>query len=103
VLVRAVGLTDYEVRDLNDEINKLLREKHHWESQIVFLGGANYKRAAGKMTDADGKEVPGARGYKCVPRHTVAQGGKALTSIAVQVLWTSKGTAGRQGAVRVEW
>lgn len=23
------GLTDYEVRDLNDEINKLLREKRH--------------------------------------------------------------------------
>lgn len=60
----AVGLTDYEVRDLNDEINKLLREKHHWENQIIALGGANYKRAAGKMTDGDGKEVPGARGYK---------------------------------------
>jgi pre-mRNA-splicing factor ISY1 len=58
------GLTDYEVRDLNDEINKLLREKHHWENQIVALGGANYKRAAAKMLDADGKEVPGARGYK---------------------------------------
>lgn len=58
------GLTDYEVRDLNDEINKLLREKFHWENQIIALGGANYKRAAGKMTDADGKEVPGSRGYK---------------------------------------
>lgn len=59
----AAGLTDYEVRDLNDEINKLLREKHHWENQIIFLGGANYKRA-GKMTDASGREVPGMRGYK---------------------------------------
>ncbi len=58
-----VGLTDYEVRDLNDEINKLLREKHHWETQIVALGGANYKRAA-KLTDDSGKEVPGMRGYK---------------------------------------
>lgn len=62
----AAGLTDYEVRDLNDEINKLLREKHHWENQIIALGGANYKRAAGKITDADGREVPGQRGYKCV-------------------------------------
>ncbi|SCV72429.1 BQ2448_3966 [Microbotryum intermedium] len=60
------GLTDYEVRDLNDEINKLLREKHHWENQIVALGGANYKRVglAGRMKDADGKDVPGTRGYK---------------------------------------
>jgi hypothetical protein len=63
--VHTAGLTDYEVRDLNDEINKLLREKHHWENQIIFLGGANYKRA-GKMTDAQGREVPGMRGYKWV-------------------------------------
>lgn len=58
------------MRDLNDEINKLLREKHHWENQIIANGGANYKRAAGKMMDADGKEVPGARGYKCEPRRS---------------------------------
>jgi len=57
-------LTDYEIRDLNDQINKLLREKFHWENQIIALGGANYKRAAGKSTDADGREVPGQRGYK---------------------------------------
>jgi pre-mRNA-splicing factor ISY1 len=58
------GLTDYEVRDLNDEINRLLREKYHWENQIIALGGANYKRAAPKMIDGDGREVPGMRGYK---------------------------------------
>jgi len=57
------GLTDYEIRDLNDEINKLMREKTHWERQIVTLGGANYKRT-GAMLDEDGKEVPGTRGYK---------------------------------------
>ncbi|KAK2466531.1 hypothetical protein APHAL10511_001393 [Amanita phalloides] len=57
------GLTDYEVRDLNDEINKLLREKRHWENQIVALGGANYRRNVA-MLDADGKEVPGTKGYK---------------------------------------
>lgn len=63
-LCLAVGLTDYEVRDLNDEINKLIREKGHWESQIVNLGGANYKRGVPKMLDDSGKEVPGTRGYK---------------------------------------
>ncbi|GAA6024840.1 hypothetical protein JCM11491_005673 [Sporobolomyces phaffii] len=62
--IQDAGLTDYEVRDLNDQINKLLREKFHWENQIIALGGANYKRAAGKSTDADGREVPGQRGYK---------------------------------------
>ena len=59
------GLTDYEVRDLNDEINKLMREKRHWENQIVALGGANYRRNVA-MVDDDGREVPGTKGYKCV-------------------------------------
>jgi len=57
------GLSDYEVRDLNDEINKLLREKRHWENQIVGLGGANYRRNVA-MLDDDGQEVPGTKGYK---------------------------------------
>jgi pre-mRNA-splicing factor ISY1 len=59
-----VGLTDYEIRDLNDEINKLMREKGHWERQIVTLGGANYRRARTAMLDDEGREVPGTRGYK---------------------------------------
>lgn len=60
---RLAGLSDYEVRDLNDEINKLMREKRHWENQIVALGGVNFKRSTA-MLDEDGKEVPGTRGYK---------------------------------------
>ena len=59
------GLTDYEVRDVNDDINKLLREKRHWENQIIALGGANYRRNVA-MLDDDGKEVPGTKGYKSV-------------------------------------
>ena len=59
-------MTDYEVRDLNDEINKLMREKRHWENQIVTLGGANYRRNVA-MLDDDGKEVPGTKGYKYAP------------------------------------
>ncbi|ETW77540.1 hypothetical protein HETIRDRAFT_421663 [Heterobasidion irregulare TC 32-1] len=57
------GLSDYEVRDLNDDINKLMREKRHWENQIVALGGANYRRNVA-MLDDDGREVPGTKGYK---------------------------------------
>jgi hypothetical protein len=60
------SLTDYEIRDLNDEINNLMREKRHWETQIVALGGANYKRGNQAMVDDEGREVPGTRGYKCV-------------------------------------
>jgi len=61
--IQDAGMTDYEVRDLNDEINQLLREKRHWENQIIALGGANYRRNVA-MLDDDGKEVPGTRGYK---------------------------------------
>ena len=59
------GLTNYEVRGLNDEINKIMREERHWENQIVALGGANYRRNVA-MLDDDGKEVPGTKGYKYV-------------------------------------
>ncbi|KAJ3045908.1 NineTeen Complex (NTC) component [Rhizophlyctis rosea] len=58
------GLTEYQVRDLNDEINKLLREKRHWEVRIKELGGPDYRRSAPRVLDADGREVPGTRGYK---------------------------------------
>jgi len=42
-----------------------MREKRHWENQIIALGGANYRRNVA-MLDDDGKEVPGTKGYKSV-------------------------------------
>ena len=33
------SLDEFMIRDLNDEINKLLKEKGHWEWQIKELGG----------------------------------------------------------------
>lgn len=58
------GLGEFRIRDLNDEINKLLREKRHWENQISALGGPHYRRYGPRMFDAEGREVPGNRGYK---------------------------------------
>lgn len=58
------GLGEFRIRDLNDEINKLLREKRHWENQISSLGGPHYRRYGPKTFDAEGREVPGNRGYK---------------------------------------
>ncbi|KAG9011826.1 NineTeen Complex (NTC) component [Tulasnella sp. JGI-2019a] len=75
--IQDAGLTDYEVRDLNDEINKLMREKRHWENQIIALGGANYRRNVA-MVDDDGKEVPGTRGYKYFGRAKDLPGVKEL-------------------------
>ncbi|XP_074599794.1 pre-mRNA-splicing factor ISY1 homolog [Brevipalpus obovatus] len=62
--IQNAGLGELRIRDLNDQINKLLREKRHWEYRIAELGGSNYRRAPGPKFDADGREVPGARGYK---------------------------------------
>ncbi|KAF8513861.1 Isy1-domain-containing protein [Gautieria morchelliformis] len=75
--IQDAGLTDYEVRDLNDEINKLMREKRHWENQIVALGGANYRRNVA-MVDDDGREVPGTKGYKYFGRAKDLPGVKEL-------------------------
>ena len=58
------GLGEYRIRDLNDEINKLLREKGHWQDRILELGGPDYYKIGPKMIDHEGKEVPGNRGYK---------------------------------------
>lgn len=58
------GLGEFRIRDLNDEINKLLREKRHWENQISALGGRHFRRYAPRVFQADGREVPGNRGYK---------------------------------------
>lgn len=76
--IQDYGLSDYEVRDLNDEINKLMREKGHWETQILALGGANYKRATSSIRGQDGKEVPGGRGYKYFGRAKELPGVKEL-------------------------
>ena len=67
---------------MNDEINKLLREKRHWENQIVALGGANYRRNVA-MLDDDGKEVPGTKGYKFV---YVIWSLYVLLSVSAQIL-----------------
>ncbi|XP_039627498.1 pre-mRNA-splicing factor ISY1 homolog [Polypterus senegalus] len=62
--IQNAGLGEFKIRDLNDEINKLLREKGHWEVRIKELGGPDYARFGPKMLDQDGKEVPGNKGYK---------------------------------------
>jgi len=42
--VQNESLGEQRIRDLNDTINKLLREKGHWERRIIELGGPNYRK-----------------------------------------------------------
>ena len=60
--IQNAGLGEFRLRDLNDQINRFLREKRHWEQRIVQLGGANYAQTS--SFESDGREVPGSKGYK---------------------------------------
>ncbi|KAL8295867.1 hypothetical protein RB597_009082 [Gaeumannomyces tritici] len=85
--IQESALSDFQVRDLNDEINKLMREKHAWEVHIRNLGGPNYARAAGgsgKVYDeATGREIVGAgRGYRYFGRAKELPGVKELFEAA---------------------
>lgn len=58
------GLGEFKIRDLNDEINKLLRLKAAWEARIKELGGPDYRKIAPRELDREGREVASNRGYK---------------------------------------
>lgn len=65
-------LPDYRIRDLNDSINKLMKEKRTWEYRIKELGGPDYLRSGGNGSDGGvvirgysyygrAKDLPGVR------------------------------------------
>ena len=62
--IQNAGLGEHKLRDLNDAINKLLREKGHWQSQIRKLGGPDYNALEPKALDAEGRPLPGGGGYR---------------------------------------
>lgn len=61
LLIQNAGLGEFKIRDMNDHINKLLREKKHWERRIIELGGRNYMRS--KSVSSEDDEF-GTRNYK---------------------------------------
>ncbi|KAL6061382.1 Pre-mRNA-splicing factor ISY1 [Balamuthia mandrillaris] len=63
--IQNAALGEYKLRELNDEINKLIREKRHWERRILELGGPNYLGSAPHVGEDQGKEVQGGKtGYR---------------------------------------
>lgn len=76
------SLSDYQIRDLNDEINKLMKEKWSWERRIRELGGPNYMRSGvggGVVFDDAGREVPGGgKGYRYFGRAKELPGVKEM-------------------------
>jgi pre-mRNA-splicing factor ISY1 len=57
-------LGEFKIRNINDQINNLIKEYKHWCRRIKELGGADYLSSDALLLDADGKEVPGSSGYK---------------------------------------
>jgi pre-mRNA-splicing factor ISY1 len=100
--IQNAGLGEARLRDLNDAINKLLREKVHWERQIRALGGPNYAAqgaaaaAAGGGGDGveAGREVAGGGGYRYF--------GAARDLPGVRELFATEGAGGKRGRSRGE-
>mmetsp|Transcript_16111 Transcript_16111/g.18248 ORF Transcript_16111/g.18248 Transcript_16111/m.18248 type:complete len:216 (+) Transcript_16111:126-773(+) len=58
--IQNAQLGEHRIRELNDEINKLLKQKYQWELQIVKLGGKSH---AGRTFSEEGKMLPDSEGY----------------------------------------
>lgn len=41
--IQNATLGEHRIRDLNDEINNLIKEKDKWEERIRELGGPDYR------------------------------------------------------------
>lgn len=77
------ALSDFQIRDLNDELNKLFKEKWQWEMRIRELGGPNYMRGSGKVVDEEGREIQGGgKGYRYFGRARELPGVKELFEAA---------------------
>ena len=53
-----------KIRELNDEINILIKEIKFWEERILELGGADYRGMSRAILDLQSSELPGFQGYK---------------------------------------
>lgn len=64
--IQNASLGEFRIRELNDEINRLMKEKMHWERRIIELGGPDYITQAKMKKDPqlEGLEARGAKGYK---------------------------------------
>jgi pre-mRNA-splicing factor ISY1 len=62
--IQNAALGEHRLRDLNDEINKDLREKGHWEDHIKSLGGPDYKAQKAGAEAVYGAELASHSGYK---------------------------------------
>ena len=81
--IQDLALSDFQIRDINDELNKLFKEKWQWEMRIRELGGPNYMRGGGRVVDEEGREIQGGgKGYRYFGRARELPGVKELFEAA---------------------
>jgi len=77
--IQDAALSDFQIRDINDELNRLFKEKWQWEMRIRELGGPNYMRGGGRVVDDEGREIQGGgKGYRYFGRARELPGVKEL-------------------------
>lgn len=89
------GLGEHAIRELNDEINKKLREKYHWNKRIYALGGLDYNALEKKrqIEEGDPQAMEGGGGYryfgaaKDLPGVKEILAKKAQKAVKKQDLW----------------
>ena len=55
------GMGEHAIRELNDEINKRIREKYHWNKRIFALGGLDYNAIEKKRQIEEGEDIMGGQ------------------------------------------
>jgi pre-mRNA-splicing factor ISY1 len=84
--IHEVGLTDAQMRDLNDDINFKVNEKRKWEKRVLELGGPDYlRRGNGVQLGDEGAVVPGTKGYRYFGRAKDLPGVRELFEQAAQM------------------
>lgn len=61
------GLGEHTIRDINDTINRKLREKYHWNQRVFQLGGVDYNAIEKQRQIEEGdiqSALVGAGGYR---------------------------------------
>ena len=63
-VIQNASLGEHRIRDLNDEINRLIEERVEWEKRIIELGGTDYSKQDVKLYDDNGQLIEIQGGYK---------------------------------------
>ena len=52
--IQNAGLAEERIKELNDQINNIIRSKARWESRILELGGPDYRKERSQYESVGG-------------------------------------------------